>query len=112
MISKEKEGFSAAAIYVLLFLLLFCFYFDFQKQLQGLKETWVDQGNSSRRMQIVVLDLKSAPFFNILRVQKDNVSSNTYVHYTYAIKNNPKCYRVIAHTSTHMCSGFTASMYP
>ena len=49
-ISKEKEVTSAAAIYVLLFLLLFCLYFDFQKQLQGFKETWVNQGNSTRRM--------------------------------------------------------------
>ena len=46
LISKEKEVTSAAAIYVLLYCFCFVFHFDFQKQLQGLKETWEDQGNS------------------------------------------------------------------
>jgi len=52
LISKEKEGFSAAAIYVLLFCFcfVFSFDFDFQKQLLGLKETWVIKVNSNRYM--------------------------------------------------------------
>ena len=43
-ISKEKEGFSAAAIYVLIFLILICFLFWVSKAAAGLIRNLGDQG--------------------------------------------------------------------